>query len=115
MNFDLTPLTGTQRTNGPTRSTPAGAARAATGKTPRSDQAVNVSAVPSTPPEEVLDAIGVASNAYDQLAASGKHVHFAIDQSSGRVVVELHDANGGVLSSMSPGDALSVAGGASID
>ena len=115
MNFDLTSITGMQRAAAPARSTPATPASGKVGKPSFAEQLVAVDAIPATPPDDVLDAIGVAANAYQQLAASGRQLHFELDQSSGKVVVELHDGNGRVLSSISPSKALEVASGGSLD
>jgi uncharacterized FlaG/YvyC family protein len=60
-------------------------------------------------PEEVLDAIGVAADRADELAAEGRELHFSADERTGRVVVEVRDlASGTVLRSVSPAVALSL-------
>ncbi len=115
MNFDLTSIIGTQRALAPTRSTPPDGARPTTRGASFADHLVAVDAIPATPPDEVLNAMGVAADAYDQLAASGRQLHFGIDQASGKVVVQLHDDNGSMLSTVSPSKALEVAAGESID
>jgi len=111
MNPDIRPINGAPRAVVPTRSTPAATARTTTSGTTFQTHLVAVDAIPATPPDEVLDAIGVAADAYEQLATSGRHLHFGIDESSGKVVVELHDTDGHVLSSLSPAMALEVAAG----
>ncbi len=115
MNFDITSIIGTQRAAAPTRSTPAAGARTTTSGATFAEHLAAVDTIPATPPDEVLDAIGVAADAYEQLAASGRQLHFGIDQGSGKLVVQLHDQHGNVLSSVSPGQALEVAAGGSID
>lgn len=114
MNFDIRPINGAPRAGVPTRWTPAASARATTSGATFRAHLVAVDTIPATPPDEVLDAIGVAANAYEELEASGRQLHFGIDESSGKVVVELHDTDGNVLSQVSPGTALEVAAGASI-
>jgi len=115
MNFDLTSIIGPQRAPAPTRSAPPDGARPATRGASFADHLVSVDAVPATPPDEVLDAIGVAADAHEQLAASGRQLHFRIDEGSGKVVIELRDDNGSVLRTVSPSKALGVAGGESVD
>jgi len=114
MNFDPTPIIGTPRISGPTRSTPPPTRRVAPTK-PAAAKAVALDTIPASPPPEVLAAIGTASQAYDRLAASGRQLHFGIDQSSGKVVVELQDLSGNVLSTLSPSQALDIAGGEPLD
>jgi hypothetical protein len=74
-------------------------------------EAVAVDTLPTGPPAGVSDAIGVAAQAYDALAASGRSLHFAIDPPSGRLTVELHDLSGNVLSTVAPSQVLAIAGG----
>ncbi len=79
-----------------------------------SDDPVRVDTIPSTPPPEVQDAIGVAAQAYEKLAAGGRQLHFRVDEASGRVVVEVHDAHGNPLSTVPPSKALDVAAGGGV-
>ncbi len=115
MNFDLTSILGTQRAIAPTRTGPAAAARPMTGGPTFAEHLTAASAIPSSPPREVQDAIGVAADAYDQLAASGRHLHFGVDPSSGRLTTEVHDAEGNVLYTVSPSTVLDVAAGGDLD
>jgi hypothetical protein len=115
MTIDITSIIGMQRGLAPTRSTPPAGARPITTGATFADHLVAVDAIPATPPSEVLDAMGVAASAYQQLAATGRHLHFGIDERSGKLVVELHDENDNALSSVSPSKALEVAAGQSID
>jgi uncharacterized FlaG/YvyC family protein len=71
--------------------------------------------IPSTPPPEVLDAMGRAADAYNRLADRGRGLHFRLDQSSGHVVVEVHDVEGNVISTVPASKALEVADGESLD
>ncbi len=58
----------------------------------------SVDTIPSSPPDEVLDAVGAASNSYDELAAQGKHVGFQLSDSGGRVQVTVNDLQGKQIS-----------------
>jgi flagellar protein FlaG len=69
-------------------------------------------AIPAAPPEEVRDAIGVAADQVDALAASGRELHFHTDEASGRVIVEVRDlATGKVIRTIPPSHALDVLSG----
>jgi hypothetical protein len=92
-------------------SRPAAASPAATST---SDDAVRVDTTPSVPPPEVMDQIASASAAYDRLTATGHQLHFAVDQNTRAVSIELHDTQGNVLGTLSPSQVLDVAAGASV-
>lgn len=99
----------------PARSPAAAAQRAPVVSGTSTDQeAVAVDTFPAGPPAEVSDAIGVAARSYDDLAASGRRLHFAVDPPSGRLTVELHDLSGNLLSAVTPRQVLDVAGGADL-
>jgi hypothetical protein len=73
-------------------------------------------AAPADPPAEVLDAVQTAADAYDRLEASGLRVHFEFDASSGsdsgNLTIQLLDAEGNLLDTLSPGELLEIATGA---
>ncbi len=71
--------------------------------------------IPASPPREVLEAIARAHAAYEQLAASGRHVHFDLNEASGRLACELTDASGTPLRDLSPRTVLELAAGAPFD
>jgi hypothetical protein len=71
--------------------------------------------IPASPPPEVLDAIARAHAAYEELEASGRGVHIDLDQVSGRLVLELTDADGIPLRRLSPRAVLDLAAGATLD
>ena len=71
--------------------------------------------IPASPPPEVLDAIGRAHEAYERLEASGRHVHFDLDEVSGRLAMELTDASGTPLHRLSARMVLELAAGAPLD
>jgi hypothetical protein len=68
--------------------------------------------IPASPPPEVLDAIARAHEACERLAASGRHVHFDLNEASGRLALELTDASGTPLRSLSARAVLDLAAGA---
>lgn len=42
-----------------------------------------------TPPPEALDAVGAAAEKAEQMAADDRELHFALDESTGRVTVQV--------------------------
>jgi hypothetical protein len=66
-------------------------------------------------PPEVERAIVVASDAYEQLSATGHQIHFDFDRAAGGFAVELQDLNGNPLSTLSGSEALQIAGGESLN
>jgi len=71
--------------------------------------------IPTSPPPEVLDAIARAHETYERLEASGRHVHFDVNEVSGRLAVELTDASGTPLRRLSARTVLELAAGAPLD
>jgi hypothetical protein len=92
-------------------------ARAAAETRSYADAAVQVDleSLPESPPPEVADAMTVASDAYEQLSATGQQIHFGFDQANGGFAVELRDLNGTPLSTLSGSEALQIAGGESLN
>jgi hypothetical protein len=70
--------------------------------------------IPASPPPEVLDAIGRAHDAFERLEASGRHVHFDLNEASGRLALELTDASGTPLRSLSAREVLELAAGSAL-
>ncbi len=73
--------------------------------------AATLETFPSSPPAEVLDQMAGAARAHDALTAQGRELHFAHDGTSGRIEIEVRDAEGNVLRTLSPSEALQVAAG----
>ena len=67
--------------------------------------------IPDAPPSEVLEAIAAAADAYDRLAARGRHLHFAVDPSTGRLAVQVLGADGRCVGTVSPRQVLDLANG----
>jgi hypothetical protein len=65
----------------------------------------------SSPPHEVLEQMGQAARTHDALQARGRELHFAHDEASGRMEIEVRDAGGHVLRTLTPSEALQVAAG----
>lgn len=70
--------------------------------------------IPASPPPEVLEAIARAHDAYEQLQAAGQHVHFNLNEISGRLACELTDASGTPLRRLSPRAVLDLAAGSAL-
>jgi hypothetical protein len=95
--------------------TPAEPARAPQAAPPAADGSVTVDTMPSTPPPEVLDAIGEAARAYDRLTANGVQLHFHVDEQTGKVGVHVYDMQGTVLGSLAPSQVLDIATSGTLD
>jgi hypothetical protein len=78
--------------------------------TPAPD-AVRVDTMPASPPDEVLDAIGVAAQAATALERSGRRLQFSADPPTGRVTAQVTDHSGTVLGSLTGAQVLALAGG----
>jgi hypothetical protein len=70
--------------------------------------------IPASPPPEVLDGIARAHQAYERIEASGRHVRFDLNEVTGRLALELTDATGTPLRSLSPRAVLDLAAGAAL-
>jgi flagellar protein FlaG len=82
---------------------------------PEGADAVRLDTIPSQPPESVKAEVDRAAQRVDELKADGRQLHFARDEASGRVVVEVQDLNGNVLRTIPPSKALQVASGDTLD
>lgn len=69
------------------------------------------SGIPASPPDEVLDQIGAAAQAYEDLRARGRELRFSTSDRSGQLVIEVRDLDGRVLQRIPPTEALAVASG----
>jgi hypothetical protein len=112
MSFDIAPVGRTPSTapvaTDKTQSTaPTHAAQAS--------DSVTVDTIPSSPPPEVHEAMGVAAQAYDDLHAQGRQMRFKVNEGTGKLVVEVHDLHGKLLFQVPASKALDVASGGSLD
>ncbi len=118
MSTPIQPAPGTAAT-GPVSGTrsAAGARRTSASFAPPSSRAVGgggavaLDTLPASPPQQVLDEMASAARTYDSLRAAGRELHFAHDGQSGRMTIEVRDAGGQVLRTLSPAQALDVAAG----
>ena len=72
---------------------------------------VIVDTIPASPPAEVQDAIGVANQAYHNLKAEGSELRFKINESTGKLTVEVHDTHGNLMFTVPSSTVLDVASG----
>jgi uncharacterized FlaG/YvyC family protein len=118
MRFDLTPVPGPGARMAPVSAPKKSTAPQSTQSAAGSDAVtvdVSSSTIPDRPPAEVLDAMGVASHAYDRLAASGRGLTFRVDDATGKVQVQVHDSSGNVMFAVPASKALDIASGGSLD
>jgi len=117
MNLDIAASWSASPAQTTTLETPRAGLSAApiTSEAGASEQAVTDDTIPSSPPPELANALAVAAQAADRLAASGREIRFRLDGPTGKVTVEVHDLQGNVLSKLAPSKALDVAAGGSLD
>ncbi|MBV9606568.1 MAG: hypothetical protein JO027_15735 [Solirubrobacterales bacterium] len=72
---------------------------------------VTIDTIPASPPPEVQDAMGVANQAYHNLQAEGTELRFKINESTGKLSVEVHDVHGNLMFTVPASTALDVASG----
>ena len=72
---------------------------------------VTIDTIPASPPPEVQDAMGVANQAYHNLQAEGTELRFKINESTGKLSVEVHDVHGNLLFTVPSSTVLDVASG----
>jgi putative hemolysin len=72
---------------------------------------VTVDTIPASPPEEVHDAIGVANQAYHNLQAQGSELRFKVNESTGKLTIEVHDIHGNLMFTVPASTVLDVVAG----
>ena len=70
--------------------------------------------IPASPPPEVLAAVDAAWERAAELAAQNRELHFARDEASGRLIIEVRTLDGEVLRTIPPSEALNVLAGAAL-
>lgn len=108
MSFDIAPVARTAA------AAPAPASQAASAPTAPSAQSadpVTVDTIPSSPPPEVHEAMGVAAQAYHDLKDNGSELRFKVDPATGKLQIEVHDTHGNLLFTLPPSKLLDVAAG----
>lgn len=115
MGLDVARIDPTTFETTPDRA-PRGSRAAASGDA-RDTADVSPSEIPSSPPAEVLDAIGAAGSVTRDLHAQGRELCFvpASESRDGRMRVEVRDLDGNVLRTIPPSEALDVATGSPLD
>jgi hypothetical protein len=107
MSSPIPPLDGS-RALGPASAT--ARATAGTSIAPTAPvSSISLETIPSSPPPEVLAQIALAAQTYDGLGARGYDLHFAHDPASGRTNIEVRDASGALLRTLSPTEAIDLA------
>ena len=111
MSFDIGSVGGT-----PAAASAAKSSRPAAvpSQAAQSTDTVTVDTIPASPPDEVLDAIGVANQAYHSLQASGSEMRFKVNEATGKLSVEVHDVHGNLLFTVPASTVLDVASGGSL-
>ena len=99
------------RTPAPTPSRTARSSAPAPTQAVHAADTVTVDTIPASPPPEVHDAIGVANQAYHNLKADGSELRFKVDESTGKVTVEVHDTQGNLMFTVPASTVLDVASG----
>jgi flagellar protein FlaG len=111
MSFEVPPVSGVEPSL-PTSAAPRTDKPLAA--TTREDDAVQVDMIPASPPAELHDQIDAAAQRYDELQAKGRELHFAFDDESKRVVIQVRDTQGNVLDTIPPSKALDVVSGGNL-
>ena len=70
--------------------------------------------IPASPPPEVLAEVDAAWERTSRLAAQNRELHFARDEASGRLVIEVRTLDGEVLRTIPPSEALNVMSGGTL-
>jgi flagellar protein FlaG len=77
---------------------------------PREDSAV-IGGIPAVPPEDALREVDRAAERADELWRDKRELHFAMDEDSGRVIVQVRDLEGRVIRTIPPSEALDILSG----
>ena len=77
---------------------------------PREDTAV-IGGIPAVPPEDALREVDRAAARADELWRDKRELHFAMDEDSGRVIVQVRDLDGRVIRTIPPSEALDILSG----
>lgn len=83
----------------------------ATFSLPAFDTAEIASGVPAEPPPDLLREVAAAAARAEELWQQKRELHFAMDEDSGRVVVQVRDTEGHVIRTIPPSEALDVMSG----
>ena len=70
--------------------------------------------IPPAPTAEAREMVNRAAQVVEDLYKSNRELHFSIDRSTNRVVIEVRDLEGNVLKTIPPAKALDVMSGAAL-
>ena len=90
--------------------TAGGAAAEFSPAVPREDKA-EIGGIPAVPPEDALREVDRAAARAEELWREKRELHFAMDEDSGRVIVQVRDLDGRVIRTIPPSEALDVLSG----
>ena len=107
-----------QLTIAPAASVPVAPARAPqappAGVDASAPDAVTSDVIPAAPPPEVLAEVDAAWERTGELAAQNRELHFARDEHTGRMIIEVRTLDGEVLRTIPPSEALNVMSGGTL-
>ena len=107
-----------QLTIAPAASAPVAPARAPqappAGVDPSAPVTDTTDVIPASPPPEVLAEVDAAWERTGELAAQNRELHFARDEVSGRLVIQVRTLDGEVLRTIPPSEAIKVMGGGTL-
>ena len=75
------------------------------------ENTAGIGGVPAMPPHDALREVDRAAARADELWRDKRELHFAIDEDSGRVIVQVRDLGGRVIRTIPPSEALDVLSG----
>jgi FlaG protein len=73
-----------------------------------------VDSIPPAPTQEAREMVDRAAQVVDDLYKSNRELHFSVDKTTNRVVIEVRDLEGNVLKTIPPAKALDVMSGAAL-
>jgi FlaG protein len=73
-----------------------------------------VDSIPPAPTPEAREMVDRAAQVVDDLYKSNRELHFSMDKTTNRVVIEVRDLEGNVLKTIPPAKALDVMSGAEL-
>ena len=108
MTFEIGHLTLEPATYTPSTPTAQPAAAVAAAVVDRPIVVDHSDVIPASPPPEVLAEVDVAWENAKSLSEQNRELHFARDEASGRMIIEVRTLNGEILKTIPPSKALEV-------
>lgn len=75
------------------------------------DDAAEIGGIPAAPPPDALREVQRAAARAEELWLDKRELHFAMDDDSGRVIVQVRDLEGHVIRTIPPSEALDILSG----